>query len=643
MTDIGQFLKQNQDADVLRFTTAGSVDDGKSTLIGRLLSDCKCIYDDQLASLTSDSKKLNRETVDLALLTDGLKAEREQGITIDVAYRYFSTPRRRFIIADTPGHEQYTRNMATGASKADLAIILIDARLGVLTQSRRHGFISSLLGIPHVLVCVNKMDLVGYSEEVFREIHKTYSEFTARLNLPDVHYVPISALLGDNVVERSVNMPWYEGPTVLSHLENVETGGGHNLIDFRFPVQWVNRPNLTFRGYCGTVASGEVTVGDEVTVLPSGKRTHVKSIETFEGPLRAAFTGQAVTLCLTDERDISRGDMICRPNNLPHQSQSLDAMLVWMHETPLKESVPYLIKHTTKSVRGVFSKVLYRVDPDTLSRVNADTLGLNEIGRVTLESFQPLCWDPFAKNHQTGSFIVIDPLTHATVAAGMLTDRIVQKQKPESVSRNIVPETRLVMPEDRQALLKQKPATLWMTGLSGSGKSSLSKVFEKRLIEAGYAVFSLDGDNVRNGLNRDLGFSPEDRAENLRRVAEVCSLLNEAGLLVVTSFISPMISDREQARKIIGEGRFLEVFVDAPVEVCEQRDPKGLYVKARQGIIPSFTGVSAPYERPEHPDIRIDTTKVPIDEAVTLLIGELDQRGFLLRKGKKDERDATTG
>ncbi len=632
MTDIGQFLKQNQDADVLRFTTAGSVDDGKSTLIGRLLSDCKCIYDDQLASLTSDSKKLNRETVDLALLTDGLKAEREQGITIDVAYRYFSTPRRRFIIADTPGHEQYTRNMATGASKAELAIILIDARLGVLTQSRRHGFISSLLGIPHVLVCVNKMDLVGYSEEVFREIHKTYSEFTARLNLPDVHYVPISALLGDNVVERSVNMPWYEGPTVLSHLENVETGGGHNLIDFRFPVQLVNRPNLTFRGYCGTVASGVVSVGDEVTVLPSGKRTHVKSIETFDGPLQAAFTGQAVTLCLTDERDISRGDMICRPNNLPHQSQSLDAMLVWMHETPLKGGVPYLIKHTTKSVRGVFSKVLYRVDPDTLSRVNADTLGLNEIGRVTLETFQPLCWDPFAKNHETGAFIVIDPLTHATVAAGMLTDRIVQKQKSESVSRNIVPEARLVVPEDRQALLRQKPATLWMTGLSGSGKSSLSKVFEKRLIDAGYAVFSLDGDNVRNGLNRDLGFSPEDRAENLRRVAEVCSLMNEAGLLVVTSFISPMIADREQARRIIGEGCFLEIFVDAPVEVCEQRDPKGLYVKARQGIIPSFTGVSAPYERPEHPDIRIDTTKVSIDDAVTLLIDELDQRGYLLRK-----------
>ena len=632
MTDIGQFLKQNQDADVLRFTTAGSVDDGKSTLIGRLLSDCKCIYDDQLASLTSDSKKLNRETVDLALLTDGLKAEREQGITIDVAYRYFSTPRRRFIIADTPGHEQYTRNMATGASKAELAIILIDARLGVLTQSRRHGFISSLLGIPHVLVCVNKMDLVGYSEEVFREIHKTYSEFTARLNLPDVHYVPISALLGDNVVERSVNMPWYEGPTVLSHLENVETGGGHNLIDFRFPVQLVNRPNLTFRGYCGTVASGVVSVGDEVTVLPSGKRTHVKSIETFDGPLQAAFTGQAVTLCLTDERDISRGDMICRPNNLPHQSQSLDAMLVWMHETPLKGGVPYLIKHTTKSVRGVFSKVLYRVDPDTLSRVNADTLGLNEIGRVTLETFQPLCWDPFAKNHETGAFIVIDPLTHATVAAGMLTDRIVQKQKSESVSRNIVPEARLVVPEDRQALLRQKPATLWMTGLRGSGKSSLSMVFEKRLIDAGYAVFSLDGDNVRNGLNRDLGFSPEDRAENLRRVAEVCSLMNEAGLLVVTSFISPMISDREQARRIIGEGCFLEIFVDAPVEVCEQRDPKGLYVKARQGIIPSFTGVSAPYERPEHPDIRIDTTKVSIDDAVTLLIDELDQRGYLLRK-----------
>ena len=632
MTDIEQFLKQNQEADVLRFTTAGSVDDGKSTLIGRLLSDCKCIYDDQLAALTADSKRLNREEVDLALLTDGLKAEREQGITIDVAYRYFSTPRRRFVIADTPGHEQYTRNMATGASTADLAVILIDARLGVLTQSRRHGFIASLLGIPHVVVCVNKMDLVGYSEAVFQEIRKTFSAYTARLNLPDIHYLPISALRGDNVVKRSDRMPWYDGPTLLAHLESVETGSRANLIDFRFPVQLVNRPNLNFRGYCGTVASGVVRVGDEVTALPSGKRTRVKSIETFDGQLESAFAGQAVTLCLADERDISRGDMLCRPNNLPHVSQSADAMVVWMSEAPLREGVPYLIKHTTQTVRGTFPQVHYRVDPDTLSRAGGVTLGLNDIGRVTLETYRPLCWDAYAKNRATGAFIVIDPLTHATVGAGMITDRIVQRREAAApVSRNIMAEAGLVSAEERQTLLRQKPVTLWMTGLSGSGKSSVAKVLEKRLIDAGHAVAGLDGDNVRHGLNRDLGFSAEDRAENLRRVSEVCALMNGAGLLVVTSFISPMAEDRAKARQIIGAERFLEVFVDAPVEECERRDPKGLYKKARAGDIPSFTGISAPYEAPERPDVRIDTASCTIEAAADSLFEELRRRGYLLR------------
>ncbi len=626
--DIKQFLKDNQDADVLRFTTAGSVDDGKSTLIGRLLSDCKCIYDDQLAAMTADSKRLNREEVDLALLTDGLKAEREQGITIDVAYRYFSTPRRRFIISDTPGHEQYTRNMATGASTAELAIILIDARLGVLTQSRRHGFIAALLGIPHLVVCVNKMDLVDYSEAVFQQIRQEYGAFTQRLNVPDIHYLPISALRGDNVVNRSERMPWYEGPTLLAHLEGVETGARANLIDFRFPVQLVNRPHLDFRGYCGTIASGVVRVGEELTALPSGRHTRLKSIVTFEGEREEAFAGQSVTLCLADELDISRGDMICRPNNLPHATQTLDAMVVWMHATPLRTGATYLIKHTTQTVRGSFSQVRYRVDPDTLSRGQTGSLGLNDIGRVSLETFRPLYWDAYDKNRATGAFIVIDPVTHATVAAGMLTDRIIQKRGPEPVSRNIVVEKGMVTVAERQSLLRQKPVTLWLTGLSGSGKSSIAKELERMLVGAGQAAATLDGDNVRHGLNSDLDFSAQDREENLRRVAEVCALMNDSGLIVVTAFISPMEEERARARRIIGAERFLEVFIDAPIEVCEGRDPKGLYQKARAGEIASFTGISAPYEPPCSPDLRVDTTGCTAAEAAARLFDELRQRGF---------------
>ncbi|MEI8242091.1 MAG: sulfate adenylyltransferase subunit CysN [bacterium] len=628
-TSVQEFLLRNQESDLLRFSTAGSVDDGKSTLIGRLLQDSKSIYDDQLAALTKDSARLNREEVDLALLTDGLKSEREQGITIDVAYRYFSTPRRRFIIADTPGHEQYTRNMATGASTASLAIVLIDARNGVLTQSRRHGFIASLLGIPHVVVCINKMDLMDYSQEVYERIRKEYTQFTSRLRIPDILYIPISALRGDNVVDRSTRTPWYDGPTLLTHLESVETTGDRNLVDLRFPVQLVNRPNLDFRGFCGTVASGVVRTGDEVTVASSGRRTRIKAITTFDGELPLAFAGQSVTLQLEHEIDIGRGDMLCHPANMPRATRTAEAMVVWMQDAALRPGMTYLIKHTTQSVRGSIARLHYRVDPDTLHRVDVPQLGLNDIGRITLETFKPLFWDPYEHNRATGALIFIDPLTHATAGVGMLMDRIVQREEATPASSHITRETSLVAPAQREALLRQKPATLWMTGLSGSGKSSIARALEKRLMDGGHAAFILDGDNVRHGLNRDLGFSAEDRSENIRRVAEVCRLFNEAGVIVLTSFISPYRRDREQARTVVGDAHFLEVFVDAPLAVCETRDPKGLYRKARAGEITSFTGISAPYENPESPDLRIDTSACSVDGAVDAIIAELTRREWI--------------
>ena len=628
-TNVQAFLRQNQESELLRFSTAGSVDDGKSTLIGRLLQDSKSIYDDQLAALTRDSARLNREEIDLALLTDGLKSEREQGITIDVAYRYFSTPRRRFIIADTPGHEQYTRNMATGASTASLAIVLIDARNGVLTQSRRHGFIASLLGIPHVVVCINKMDLVDYSQDVFERIRKEYTQFTSRLRIPDILYIPISALRGDHVVDRSTHMPWYEGPTLLTHLESVETTGDRNLVDLRFPVQLVNRPNLDFRGFCGTVASGVVRRGDTITVASSGRRTRVKAITTFDGESPLAFAGQSVTLQLEDEIDIGRGDMLCHPANMPRATRTTEAMVVWMQETPLRAGMTYLIKHTTQSVRGAVARLHYRVDPDTLHRADVSQLGLNDIGRITLETFKPLFWDSYEHNRATGAFIFIDPLTNATAGVGMLMDRIVQRDDATPASHNITREASLVTPAQRETLLRQKPATLWMTGLSGSGKSSIARALEKRLVDSGHAAFVLDGDNVRHGLNRDLAFSAEDRTENIRRVAEVCRLFNEAGVITLTSFISPYRHDREQARAVVGDERFLEIFVDAPLAVCEQRDPKGLYRKARAGEITSFTGVSAPYEVPEKPALRIDTTTSSAEAAADAILAELTRRGWL--------------
>lgn len=628
--DIHAYLRQHEEKDLLRFLTCGSVDDGKSTLIGRLLYDSKMIYEDQLAAVMKDSKVhgTNGTDFDPALLTDGLKAEREQGITIDVAYRYFSTDKRKFIIADTPGHEQYTRNMATGASTCNLAIILVDARHGVAVQTKRHSFIVSLLGIKHVVVAINKMDLVDWSEEVFLKIRKNFCDFSSRLGFTDVQFIPMSALKGDNVVDRSAQSPWYEGPTLLSHLENVNIASDRNLIDFRFPVQYVLRPNLDFRGFAGTVASGIVRVGDEVASLPSGKRSRIKSIVTQDGNLNEAFPPMSVVLTLDNEIDVSRGNMLTHPKNAPHVGTKFDAMVVWMHEDALKPGGTYLLKHTTQTTPAVVSDVLYKVDVNTMSRVveveiASEPLGLNEIGRLQVELHRPLAFDPYEKNNQTGAFILIDRINNATVAAGMILDRIVLPESfPEKapVSKNITIENNLVLTEDRQRLFGQKGVTLWLTGLSGSGKSAIAKRLEKSLVESGHAAFILDGDNIRHGLNRDLGFEPEDRSENIRRISEVAKLFNQAGIIVITAFISPYQKDRAEAREIIGSGSFVEVFVDAPIEVCESRDPKGLYKKARAGEIPNFTGISDPYEAPDNPEVHLNTSLLSLDESAEKLL-----------------------
>ena len=607
------------------------MDDGKSTLIGRLLHDSKNIYEDHLASLAKDSIKAGREEIDFALLTDGLKAEREQGITIDVAYRHFATPKRRFIIADTPGHEQYTRNMVTGASTANLAIILIDARNGVLTQSKRHGFIASLLGIPHLVVAVNKMDLVDYSQAAFEAVRDEYREFCAKLPARDVIFIPISAFYGDNVVTRGENMPWYEGTPLLSHLETVHIASDQNLIDFRFPVQYVLRPNQDFRGFCGTVASGVVRVGDEVVALPSGKTSRVQRIVAAGDDVEHAFPPQSVAICLEDEIDISRGDMIAHPANLPWLASEVEALLIWMDTEPLKLNRQYVIKHTTRTVRGRISELKYKIDPNTLHRQPASSLALNEIGRINMQLLRPILCDEYASNRQTGSFIVIDPQTNFTVAAGMVIDRSHRYEiaGTPAAAGNITRHVGQVSAEERERLFGHRPVTIWLTGLSGSGKSTLAYALEKRLTEDGHACYVLDGDNIRHGLNRDLGFSPDDRCENIRRVAEVAKLMNEAGLIVVTSFISPFRADRAAAKQIIGESRFSEVFVDASLEVCESRDPKGLYAKARKGEIPEFTGISSPYEAPEAPSLVVETGRVSIEDEVKFVITHLKDTGVL--------------
>jgi bifunctional enzyme CysN/CysC len=590
-------------AQLLRIATAGSVDDGKSTLIGRLLYDSKAIFEDQLSAVEATSRARGDEQPNLALLTDGLRAEREQGITIDVAYRYFATPRRKFIIADTPGHIQYTRNMVTGASTADVALILIDARNGVLEQSRRHAFLASLLGIPHLVVCINKMDLVDYSAERFEEIRDEFRRFAMRLEIADLSFVPVSALLGDNVVQRSAAMPWYEGTSLLHHLEELYVASDRNLIDARFPVQYVIRPQSTderlhdFRGYAGTISGGVFRPGDEVTVLPSGFATSVEAIWGPGGvPIDEGFAGQAVTMQLADHVDVSRGDLICRPHNRPHTGQDIDAMVCWLTAaSTLTPGARYTIQHTTSATKAVVKQLDYRLDVNSLRRDDAaESLSLNEIGRIRLRTQAPLHFDPYRRNRATGSFILIDDATNSTVAAGMIS-------RPSQQDSAVVWHEGAVSRAERAS----QGRTVWLTGLSGSGKSSVAVELERRLVASGRPAYLLDGDNLRHGLNADLGFSAADRAENVRRVGEVARLLADAGVVAVVSLVSPYRADRDRVRAVHDEAGlpFIEVFVDTPLAVCEARDPKGMYAKARAGEITGFTGVDDPYEAPASPDL----------------------------------------
>ena len=583
---------------LLRIATAGSVDDGKSTLIGRLLYDSKAIFEDQLSAVERTSQERGHDGPDLALLTDGLRAEREQGITIDVAYRYFATPKRKFIIADTPGHIQYTRNMVTGASTADLAMILIDARNGVLEQSRRHAFLASLLGIPHLVVCVNKMDLVDFSQQRYQEIREEFRRFAMKLEITDMSFIPMSALGGDNVVQRSDAMPWYEGMSLLHHLEDVHVSSDRNLIDPRFPVQYVIRPQQSdFRGYAGTVAGGTFKPGDEVTVMPSGFSTTVEAVWGPGGtPIDEAFAGQAVTLELADHIDVGRGDLICRPGNRPHASQDLDALVCWLTpEATLTVGTKYTLHHTTRSTRATVQQLDYRLDINTLHRDTvAELLSLNEIGRIRVRTQHPLHFDPYRRNRDTGSFILIDETTNNTVAAGMITG-------PSQHESHVSWHKATVSRDDRAT----QGRTVWLTGLSGSGKSTVAAELERRLVASGRPAYMLDGDNLRHGLNADLGFGATDRAENVRRVGEVAKLLSDAGVIAIVSLVSPYRADRELVRTSHADAgiAFTEVFVDTPLAMCEERDPKGLYAKARAGEIAHFTGVDDPYEAPLSPDL----------------------------------------
>ena len=606
--------------DLLRLLTCGSVDDGKSTLIGRLLHDSQLIYEDVLAGLAADSATHGSagDQVDLALLMDGLRAEREQGITIDVAYRYFSTDRRTFIIADTPGHPQYTRNMATGASTCDLAVILIDARHGVLPQTKRHSHIASLLGIRRVVVAVNKMDLIGWSQDRFTEICENYRSFAKALGFGEPYFLPMSALLGDNVVNASDNLGWFDGPPLLEHLETVSIDSGIDTVHFRMPVQLVSRPDADFRGYAGTIASGTLRPGDEVVVLPSGLSSAVERIATFDGDLDLAGPGRAVTVTLADDIDISRGDLLVTPGGEPQRAHDLDAMVVWMAEAGAEPGSSYLLQAANAVSNCTIRSIRHRIDIDSGAHEQAPGLGLNDIGHCVITSDRELAFDPYNANRATGSFVLVDRLTNATVAAGM----IVGPALGEPVSRNIARVRGRVTGADRQAHFGHRAVTVWLTGLSASGKSTLAFALEAALLERGVAAYVLDGDNMRFGLNRDLGFSPEDRTENIRRIGEVCRLFQDAGMVALAAFISPYVADRDQVRAIHPDGAFVEVYVDTPLEVCEVRDPKGLYVKARAGEIPDFSGISAPYEPPPSPEITIDTSQ-PLDACVSHLLDAL--------------------
>tara|TARA_R110002096_G_scaffold6579_12_gene30098 strand:- start:28 stop:1938 length:1911 start_codon:yes stop_codon:yes gene_type:complete len=624
-TDIEAYLDAQENKSFLRFLTCGSVDDGKSTLIGRLLYDSKLIFEDQLAALEADSKKLGTQgdEFDFALLVDGLAAEREQGITIDVAYRFFSTDKRKFIVADTPGHEQYTRNMATGASTADVAIILVDARKGMLTQTRRHSYIASLLGIKHVIVAINKMDLVDYSQDTFNEIETAYREFAAQLNFSTIICIPVSALKGANItVPSPEDTPWYKGPALLQELEEIEVDGEAVTQAFRFPVQWVNRPNLDFRGFSGTIAGGTVKVGDEVIVMPTASRSHIARIVTATGDLEVAQTGQSVTLTLEDEIDISRGDIICGGQAPALISDQFAAHLLWMREEEMLPGRQYYMKIHNKLVSASVSELKHKVNVNTLAHQAGKTLELNEVGVCNVSLDQTIAYDAYADNRNTGSFILIDRRTNETVGVGMLDFSLRRAQ-------NVVWQELKVDKETRAEQKHQKPAVLWFTGLSGSGKSTVANLVEQKLYDRGRHTYTLDGDNVRHGLNKDLGFTDVDRVENIRRVGEASKLMVDAGLIVLVSFISPFISERRLARRLVEENEFIEIFVNTPLELCEQRDPKGLYKKARAGEIKNFTGIDSGYEAPEAAELEIKTDEVSAEEAADQIIHYLENNGYL--------------
>ncbi|EIZ80609.1 adenylylsulfate kinase [Novosphingobium sp. Rr 2-17] len=617
--DIDAYLESHERKTMLRFITCGSVDDGKSTLIGRLLYDSKMIFEDQLAALESDSKKVGTQgqEIDFALLVDGLAAEREQGITIDVAYRFFNTEKRKFIVADCPGHEQYTRNMVTGASTADLAVILIDARKGVLVQTRRHSYLCHLIGIRNVVLAVNKMDLVDYSQDVFDRIVADYAAFAQSIGIESFTAMPISGFKGDNITTHSANTPWYVGPTLMDHLETVEVLSSIDADKpFRLPVQWVNRPNLDFRGFSGLIATGSVKPGDEVRVLPSGKTSTVTRIVTFNGDLDEAVAGQSVTVCFADEIDCSRGSVIATADNPPQTADQFEATIVWMADEPLTPGRAYWFKLGTQQVSATVQEPKYTVNVNTLEHLAAKTLELNAIGVAQVTTDKPIVFEPYADNRTLGGFILIDKMTNATVAAGMLNFSLRRSQ-------NVHWQALDIGRKQHADLKNQKPAVLWFTGLSGSGKSTIANLVEKKLHRMNRHTFLLDGDNVRHGLNKDLGFTEADRIENIRRVGEVAKLMSDAGLIVITAFISPFQADREMVRAMLPEGEFLEVFIDTPLSVAEERDVKGLYKKARSGQLKNFTGIDSPYEAPRNPEIHIDTTAITAEQAASLIVDTL--------------------
>jgi bifunctional enzyme CysN/CysC len=619
--DINAYLVQHQHKSLLRFITCGSVDDGKSTLIGRLLYDSKMIFEDQLAALEADSKRVGTQgqNIDFALLVDGLAAEREQGITIDVAYRFFSTDKRKFIVADTPGHEQYTRNMVTGASTADLAIILIDARKGVLTQTRRHSYLAHLIGIRNLVLAVNKMDLIGYDHDKYDAIVADYRAFATSIGIAAFTVMPISGFIGDNITSKSANTPWYDGPTLMAHLETVPLDvTADQEKTFRMPVQWVNRPNLDFRGFAGQISSGQVRPGDAVRVLPSGKTSTVSRIVTLDGDLEEAVAGQSVTLTLADEIDCSRGDVLSVADAPPQVADQFEAILVWMAEEALLPGRPYWLKLGTQTASATIQAPKYQVNVNTMEHLAAKTLELNAIGVANLTTDRPIVFEPYAENRELGGFILIDKITNATVAAGMLQFSLRRAQNVHWQALDISRET-------HANLKNQKPAVLWFTGLSGAGKSTIANLVEKKLVRMNRHTFLLDGDNVRHGLNKDLGFTEADRIENIRRVGEVAKLMTDAGLIVITAFISPFRAERKMVRDMMAEGEFIEIHIDTPLADAEARDVKGLYKKARSGVLKNFTGIDSPYEPPVDPEIHIDTTKVTPEEAADLITTKLIQ------------------